>query len=100
MTTANNKNGKSVLAQIARRVMLEHGFQTDFSTAALDELAKIQNGDTGKDTAFKDLRQLLWASIDNEKKSSLQFLFCRIYKIMVILDELLKMISSLFLRSE
>ena len=67
MTTANNKNGKSVLAQIARRVMLEHGFQTDFSTAALDELAKIQNGDTGKDTAFKDLRQLLWASIDNEK---------------------------------
>ena len=66
MNTAKNKNGKSVLAQIARRVMLEHGFQTDFSTAALDELAKMQNGDAGKDTAFRDLRQLLWASIDND----------------------------------
>ena len=49
MTTANSKNGKSVLEQIARRVMLEHGFQTDFSTAVLDELAKIQKGDGGKD---------------------------------------------------
>jgi exoribonuclease-2 len=66
MTTANSKNGKSVLEQIARRVMLEHGFQTDFSTAALDELAKIQKGDGGKDITFKDLRQLLWASIDND----------------------------------
>ncbi len=66
MTTTNSKNGKSVLEQIARRVMLEHGFQTDFSAAALDELAKIQNGDGGKDITFKDLRQLLWASIDND----------------------------------
>ena len=66
MTTTNSKNGKSVLEQIARRVMLEHGFQTDFSAAALDELAKIQKGDGGKDITFKDLRQLLWASIDND----------------------------------
>jgi len=40
MTSFNNKNGKSILEQIARRVMLAHGFQTDFSTAALGELAK------------------------------------------------------------
>ena len=66
MTTPNIKNGKSILEQIARRVMVEHGFQTDFSTAALSELAKIQNGDAGKDITFKDLRQLLWASIDND----------------------------------
>jgi len=64
MTAANSKNGKSVLEQIARRVMMEHGFQTDFSTAAFDELAKIQNFDAGKGIIFKDLRQLLWASID------------------------------------
>ena len=71
MTTTNSKNGKSVLEQIARRVMLEHGFQTEFSAAALDELAKIQNGDGGKDITFKDLRQLLWASIDNDDSRDL-----------------------------
>jgi len=43
MTTPNNKSGKSILEQIARRVMQEHGFLPDFSTAALDELSKIQN---------------------------------------------------------
>ena len=32
MTTPNNKNGKSILEQIARRVMLEHGFLTGFFT--------------------------------------------------------------------
>ena len=66
MSLPNNKNGKNILEQIARRVMLEHGFQTDFSAAALNELAKIQNGDGGKDITFKDLRQMLWASIDND----------------------------------
>jgi len=71
MTAANSKNGKSVLEQIARRVMMEHGFQTDFSTAAFDELAKIQNFDAGKGIIFKDLRQLLWASIDNDDSQDL-----------------------------
>ena len=71
MTAANSKNGKSVLEQIARRVMMEHGFQTDFSFAALYELAKIQNFDAGKGIIFKDLRQLLWASIDNDDSQDL-----------------------------
>jgi exoribonuclease-2 len=71
MTAANSKNGKSVLEQIARCVMMEHGFQTDFSTAAFDELAKIQNFDAGKGIIFKDLRQLLWASIDNDDSQDL-----------------------------
>ena len=66
MTTPNNKNGKSILEQIARRVMLEHGFLPDFSPAALDELTKIQQVNGGTAPAIKDLRQLLWASIDND----------------------------------
>ena len=65
-TSPNNKNGKNVLEQIARRVMLEHGFQPDFSVAALDELAKIRNGNEATNVTKKDLRQLLWASIDND----------------------------------
>ena len=66
MTTPNNRNGKSILEQIARRVMQEHGFLPDFSMAALDELKKIQKVDWQAEATKKDLRQLLWASIDND----------------------------------
>ena len=66
MTTPNNKNGKSILAQIARRVMQENGFLPDFSPAVLDELVKIQQVNGGTASAIKDLRQLFWASIDND----------------------------------
>ena len=71
MTTPNNTNGKSILERIARRVMVEHGFQTDFLPSALDELARIQNGGTASGAAIKDLRQLLWASIDNDNSLDL-----------------------------
>ncbi len=66
MPTPNNGNKKSILEQIARRVMKEYGFLTDFSRAALDELENIHevNGEAKADG--KDLRQLLWVSIDND----------------------------------
>jgi len=51
--------------------MLEHGFQPDFSVAALDELAKIQNGNEATNVTIKDLRKLLWASIDNDDSMDL-----------------------------
>ena len=64
----NNIDGKErdTLERIARRVMVERGFQTDFSTEALDQLAKMQTvyGESGP--ATKDLRSLPWASIDND----------------------------------
>ena len=71
MQNSNIKNGKSILEQIARRVMQEHGFLPDFSIAALDELSKIQNIDTGPSAIKKDLRQLLWISIDNDDSRDL-----------------------------
>jgi len=46
--------------------MKEHGFLTDFSRAAFDEVEKIQEVDGGAKAYGKDLRQLLWASIDND----------------------------------
>ena len=64
MQNTNIKNGKSILEQIARRVMQEHGFLPDFSIAALDELSKIQNIAAGTVDIKKDLRQLLWISIE------------------------------------
>ena len=71
MQNTNIKNGKSILEQIARRVMHEHGFLPDFSIAALDELSKIQNIATGTVDIKKDLRQLLWISIDNDDSRDL-----------------------------
>ncbi len=47
-------------------MMRERGFLPDFSRAALTELEKIQEVDWGVEAPKKDLRHLLWASIDND----------------------------------
>ena len=54
MPTPNDGNSKSILENIARRVMKEKGFLTDFSVAALDELNNIQAGQ-GIEVVKKDL---------------------------------------------
>jgi exoribonuclease R len=71
MPTPNGRNAKEILERIARRAMQEYGFLPDFSIAALDELAKIQKVDRGAEAATKDLRHLLWASIDNDDSRDL-----------------------------
>jgi VacB/RNase II family 3'-5' exoribonuclease len=58
------------LRRIARRAMLEHGLQPDFPPAALTELAAIQQPATGG-PPLRDLRGLLWASIDNDDSRDL-----------------------------
>ncbi len=71
MQNSNGKYGRSYLEQIARRVMREHGFQTDFSPAVFDELSHIQNSDAQAAVTSKDLRQLSWISIDNDDSKDL-----------------------------
>jgi VacB/RNase II family 3'-5' exoribonuclease len=71
MLTPPNGRRKGILEQIARRVMKERGFLTDFSRTALDELEKMQQVDWGAESSMKDLRQLLWASIDNDESLDL-----------------------------
>lgn len=66
MSTNQNDRGKGSLERIARRVMTERGFLVDFSEAALSELEKISRVDRGTESPRKDLRNLLWASIDND----------------------------------
>jgi VacB/RNase II family 3'-5' exoribonuclease len=71
MQNSNGKNGKTFLENIARRVMLEHGFQPDFSPAVLAEIENIENNRKRILQNDKDLRQLTWISIDNDDSMDL-----------------------------
>ena len=56
----------ATLQQIARRVMAQRGLLTESSPAAIAELQRIQSPLVRADGAAKDLRDLPWASIDND----------------------------------
>jgi exoribonuclease-2 len=66
MLGSPGRKHKGILERIARRVMKERGFYPDFSKAALLELEKIERSDREVKLPRKDLRHLLWASIDND----------------------------------
>ena len=69
---ATDKQHRAILQAIARRAMLEKGLLPDFSVEALDELARIQQAPTTtEDKEVRDLRGLLWASIDNDDSRDL-----------------------------
>ena len=57
MPTPHTGSTKGILEQIARRVMKESDFHTDFSAAALDELEKLSDVDSGAKSAGRDLRR-------------------------------------------
>jgi exoribonuclease-2 len=67
-----SSNHRALLENIAHRVMLERGLLPDFSSEVLAELAKLQlpataeAGVSAGSTGIRDLRGLLWASIDND----------------------------------
>ena len=62
----NDKQHRAILQRIAQRAMLERGLLPDFSVEALAELAGIQAPATMDGEQVRDLRDLLWASIDND----------------------------------
>jgi VacB/RNase II family 3'-5' exoribonuclease len=57
---------KDDLEQIARRAMQKYGFLPDFSAGTLRELETLKQVDREAESPKIDLRQLLWASIDND----------------------------------
>ena len=64
---ANHSNKhRFILENIAHKAMLEGGLLPDFSAAALRELEKIQAPAQLNSSSTRDLRGLLWASIDND----------------------------------
>ncbi len=69
MNINNNKKAKgdrSFLQRIAYQAMLEHGLEPDFSPEVFKELGNISGSTTSTDKTEKDLRGLLWCSIDND----------------------------------
>ncbi len=75
--TLNDERHRAILQGIAQRAMIERGLLPDFSAQALAELDRLQasatmNGDPVRDPfGMRDLRDLLWASIDNDDSRDL-----------------------------
>src|SRR5512141_1671082 len=66
-----NKHHRAILKEIAYRTMLERGLLPDFSREALAELGQIQLSAAIDGNTTRDLRDLLWASIDNDDSRDL-----------------------------
>jgi exoribonuclease-2 len=62
---------RSILENIARRVMLERGLSPDFPRAALAEVELLGRRPATPATPARDLRGLLWCSIDNDDSRDL-----------------------------
>jgi exoribonuclease-2 len=69
--TINDTQQRSILRRIARRAMLERGLLPEFSLHARAELDAISGSATGADKSTRDLRNLIWCSIDNDDSRDL-----------------------------
>lgn len=69
MIPPNNRQHRARLRDIARRMMTEKGLLPDFSPAALAQLDTIHAA--AADPGARDLRNLLWCSIDNDDSRDL-----------------------------
>jgi len=68
---ATPHSGKDALFEIARDVMLQRGLLPDFSPAVIKETNGITRAAAASGARVRDLRGLLWASIDNDDSRDL-----------------------------
>jgi len=66
----NHPTGKAQLQSIARAAMLQRGLLPEFSAAVIAETDRITQA-APSESAIRDLRGLLWASIDNDDSRDL-----------------------------
>src|ERR1039457_2411226 len=71
ITDTVDSQHRSILQRIAHRVMLERGLVPEFPPQALAELDGIHGQATGAEQSTRDLRNLLWCSIDNDDSRDL-----------------------------
>src|ERR1700742_1641852 len=70
MTSSPAANG-SLLMSVARRAMVDNGLEPDFGEAAEAQLESITQPATEAGAGIRDLRHLLWCSIDNDSSRDL-----------------------------
>ena len=68
---ANDKPHRSILQSIARQAMLDRGLLPGFSAAALAKVGRLQSPAATAGRPVRDLRNLLWAAIDNDDSRDL-----------------------------
>ncbi|WP_371366160.1 Ribonuclease R [Sporomusa rhizae] len=71
MSSNNDKHHRSRLQRIAHQVMLERDLFPDFSVQVIDELNKLDENTPALEASIRDLRDLLWCSIDNDDSNDL-----------------------------
>jgi len=64
-------NHSSMLKDIAHQAMIDRGLQPDFSAEARKQAESISGAAAETDASIKDLRELLWCSIDNDDSRDL-----------------------------
>ncbi len=67
----DDKHHRAILQGIAHRVMIARGLLPDFSNAAIAELNRMQAPAAGNGASVRNLKDLLWASIDNDDSRDL-----------------------------
>ena len=68
---ADDRRPRAVLQRIAHRVMLEKGLLPDFSGDVIAELSRIHSPASPDNGSVRDLRDMLWCSIDNDDSRDL-----------------------------
>ena len=67
----NHRRHRADLRTIARRAMIDRGLLPDFSDKVKGEVGRIKSHAIENDPKIRDLRGLLWASIDNDDSEDL-----------------------------
>ena len=68
---AASSGARARLRSIAHRAMIDGGFLPDFSPEALKEMSALHEIPLRAQASLRDLRSLLWASIDNDDSRDL-----------------------------
>jgi VacB/RNase II family 3'-5' exoribonuclease len=74
---ASNQSHRAILSRIAHRAMLDRGLLPDFSSEVISELGRLQAPTVASfnlpenSENIRDMRSLLWTSIDNDESRDL-----------------------------
>ena len=67
----NDGPGSADLRRIAHQAMIDRGLEPDFPSAVLEQVNRLDGPARNAGSAARDLRSLLWCSIDNDTSKDL-----------------------------